>query len=68
MLCDLRNRKLKSRKADSVDEARFNVQDYVNEKTSRIPSCPQCMWVEQFGNPVAVTVLSAWMDNSIAIN
>lgn len=42
-------RKLKSRKMDSIDEARFNVQDYVNEHSTKGPTCPPCnLWVNYF--------------------
>lgn len=38
------HRKLKNRKNDTIDESRFNVQDYVKEHTQR-PSCPPCnLW------------------------
>lgn len=41
-------RNLKSRKSDSIDESRFNVQEYVKEQTSRT-TCPQCnLWVNSF--------------------
>lgn len=35
-------RKLKSRKMDSIDDARFNVQDYVNEHSTKTQTCPPC--------------------------
>lgn len=52
-------RKLKSRKMDSIDDARFNVQDYVNEHSTKGPTCPPCnLWVNYFNGrstPLLIT-------------
>lgn len=55
--CNLFSRKLKSRNMDSVDEARFNVQDYVNEQTAtKGPTCPPCnLWVNYMNWSSAMT-------------
>lgn len=35
-------RKLRSRSSKTIDDARFNVQDFVNERTNKGTTCPPC--------------------------
>lgn len=45
-------RKLKSRKSDSIDESRFNVQEYVKEQTNR-SLCSACnLWRNSIQHPI----------------